>query len=109
MLTDLGRVEMASAMSRLVRMEELTEQEAMLIEGAFEDDIAEGYFVVRGLKPHHFTKARGWLASRATPLRSLDALHLASASLADSTLITGDISMSQSAEYFGLSCRLLQA
>lgn len=33
MLTDLGRAEMASAIGRLVRMEQLTEQEALLIEG----------------------------------------------------------------------------
>lgn len=108
-ITDLGRVEVASALSRLVRMDELSEQEALVIEGAFEDDIAESHFSIRALKPREFNKARKWLESRATALRTLDALHLASASLAGATFVTADASLRLSAEHFGVPYRLLEA
>jgi predicted nucleic acid-binding protein len=46
--------------------------------------------------------ARRWLLARTTALRTLDALHLASAAAEGATLVTFDVALAEAAEALGV-------
>jgi predicted nucleic acid-binding protein len=55
----------------------------------------------------YFQLARDWLATLDMSLRSLDCLHLATASFEDLELVTADRGLARAAEIVGVECRLL--
>ena len=107
LLTPLGKVEFASALARWVRMRELTETQATDIENAYQQDLAAGCFQVIPMTVRNYQQAERWLLSRQTSLRTLDALHLASAHTLDAQLVTCDSGLARSADLLGLTCQLL--
>lgn len=107
LISDLTRVEMASAIARWVRMNEIDEVQALMLENTIADDIGAGLFIVRPLTAAHYQQAEKWLALRKTALRTLDALHLACCRTSRSKLITCDEIMHQAAQAFGLSSTLI--
>jgi len=102
LISELTRVEIASAIARWVRMKELTEAQAALLENTINADIEAGLFVVKPLSSAHYQQAERWLALRKTGLRTLDALHLASCRTAQASLITCDETMHQAALALGI-------
>ena len=102
LISDLTRLEFASALARWVRMGELFEPQAQRVERTFDDDVAAGRFTVRTLVPHDVERARRWLLQRTTPLRTLDALQLAGAAAVDAVLVTLDASLEQAATALGV-------
>lgn len=105
--TPLSKVEFASALARWVRMRELTETQATDIETAFQQDLAAGCFRVIPMTVRNFQQAERWLLSRQTSLRTLDALHLASAHTLDAQFVTCDSGLARSADLLGIPCKLL--
>ncbi len=99
---ELVRLEFASAVARWVRTQELREGQAAKVERAFDEDVAAGRFTVHALRPDHVTLARRWLLTRTTALRTLDALHLATASVEGTTLVTFDVALADAAESLGV-------
>ena len=97
-LGELVRLEFASAVARWVRTQELREGQAATLERAFDEDMAAGRYAVRPLRPEHVALARRWLLARTTALRTLDALHLATASVEAATLVTFDVALVEAAE-----------
>ena len=75
-ISDLTRVEFLSAVARWVRMNELTESQAGLIENTFLEDVRSGLLVGCPLKREQYRQAERWICSRKTSLRTLDGLHL---------------------------------
>ena len=59
------------------------------------------------MEPAHYQLAREWISRFQTPLRTLDALHLACASSNELCLVTADDGLAESAEALGLEWRLL--
>ena len=104
LISDLTRVEFVSAVSRWVRMGEITESQANLVENAFFGDIRCGLFLCLSLKEFHYRQAEKWLSGRKTSLRALDALHLACALFARAELITCDTVLSSAASVLGVKC-----
>lgn len=102
LISRLTVVEVASALARWVRMEELTESQANRIESAFHEDVSEGRFVVKAITDAYFERAYHWLLTRKTSLRTLDALHLACAEGNEAVLVTCDDALQEAAEFFGL-------
>ena len=102
-ISDLVRVEFASALARWVRMEELDEAQANRIESAFHEDVREGRYRLVALDPGVFARAMHWLLTRRTRLRTLDALHLACAEASEAPLLTLDQALLASAEFFGVA------
>lgn len=94
-LTD---VEFASALSRLVRMKELNDAQAGIIEQAFTDDCKAGLFKRISLTAAHFKQAVKWLSLRNTSLRTLDTLHLAVSSQGGLRIVTCDTILAQAAD-----------
>lgn len=108
LISDLTEVEFASALSRLVRTDELTEAHASLVENAFEGDIRSGLFLRLSLIRRNFRQAKAWLSTRRTALRTLDALHLSCSVEAEVTMVTCDAILAEAAVELGISCRLLR-
>lgn len=105
LISHLTEVEFASALARWVRMGELTERQANRVEAAWYEDVEEGRFLLQPIAPGHFERARHWLLSRKTVLRTLDALHLATAAAHEAELVSLDTAMIDAAEFLGLRVR----
>ncbi len=103
LISQLAQVEFASALARWVRMGEVTEPQANLVEHAFHEDIVSERFLVQPVETAHFERALLWLANRSTNLRTLDALQLACAERPNTTLVTLDLVMRNAANYLGLT------
>ena len=101
-ISELCRVEFASALSRWVRTGELTEPQANRVESAFHDDVAKGCFRVTGVGVELFQRAQHWLLTRRTSLRTLDALQLACAQASGAQLVTLDHGLYRAADYLGI-------
>ncbi len=108
LLSELTRVEMASAIARWTRMEEIDEPQAALVENTFERDIQSGIFLVRTLTSSQYRKAEKWISARKTPLKALDALHIACCWDSRAKLVTCDNVMYQAALLLGLESILLE-
>jgi uncharacterized protein len=107
LLSDLSRVEIASAIARWQRKGEINEVHAARLEKAVAGDIKAGLLLVQAVTRSHYQRAERWLAARNTPLRTLDALHLACCYAAGAKLVTVDNLMHQSAQILGLESLLL--
>lgn len=107
-ISALVEVEVASTLARLVRMRELDERSAKLIASAFTEDMAAGRFIVHALTSAHFSLARDWLLGRKTLLRTLDALHLACASVCEARLVTLDRVLAGAGKKLGVPVTLVK-
>ena len=111
--TDLGisqlvEVELFSALSRRVRMREISSEEARAIAERFQTDLTNGFYIQLALEPGHYNRARDWISHFETPLRTLDALHLAVAASNDIPLLTADEALAESAESLGVEVQILR-
>lgn len=101
-LSDLTRVEMASAIARWTRMKEIDDSQAILIENTFYQDISQGLYLIQPLTAIHFQQAEKWLSARKTAMRTLDALHVACCWGFQTELVTCDHIMHEAATALGL-------
>lgn len=109
LISDLTRVEFASAVGRWVRMGEIDEPQANLVENTFSKDILSGLFVSRQVLSAHYSQAEKWLSGRKTSLRTLDALHIACGWGYGARLITCDAVMHRSAQLLGVDDIFLES
>jgi uncharacterized protein len=107
-LSQLVEVELVSALSRRVRMHEISQDNATAIVESFQSDIERGFYTRITLETIHYQLAREWISRFATPLRTLDALHLAVASQNNIRLVTADAALAASAQFLGIDILLLQ-
>lgn len=106
-LSRLADLEMASALNRLVRMGELQEPEALLIEHVYLDDLREGRFDLIPVPVRAYSQARGWLLDHHLDLRALDALHIATCRHEGAVMITCDRRLHEAALGVEVDSRLL--
>ena len=106
-LSDLTRVEFGSAIARRVRMGEISRESAKEIIGQFQAHIDAELYTLIEVEPIHYRIAREWIGGLETPLRTLDALHLAIASSRDVPLVTADAGLANSAGVLGVAVQLL--
>jgi uncharacterized protein len=107
-LSQLVEVELFSALSRRVRMREISQENARGIVEQFQADLDSGFYTSIALEPVHYNLAREWVGRFDTPLRTLDALHLAIAAENNLCLVTADEALTGSAEAFGVEVQLLR-
>ena len=103
-ISDLTEVEFASALSRWVRMKEITAAQAGLVESGFAEDSRSGLFRRLPLTTKHYRQAKTWISSRKTALRTLDALHLACCFSASAKMVTCDAVLVQAANVLETPC-----
>ena len=106
-ISDLTGVEFASALSRWIRMKEITEAQAGLVENAFAEDARSGLFRRLSITTKHYRQAQKWISSRKTALRTLDALHLACSFEAGIEIVTCDEVLAGSADVLGVPFRFV--
>jgi uncharacterized protein len=106
-ISHLIEVEMFSAVSRKIREGGLDKRTARRILAKFMEHVDGRFYTNLLLGPHHFRLARDWIALFNTGMRSLDALHLAVASIQGCSLVTADRDLAESAEIIGLEVEVL--
>ena len=84
--------------ARKRRLRELTERQAGEILNLFGVHVAEGFYRRISLTTEHFLKARQLVGAPNSALRTLDALHLASAITETLALMTADRDLAKEAK-----------
>lgn len=106
-ISQLTEVELTSALARKIRENALSQKDAIDVLSVFRVHINEMSFQFLPIQPKHFTTAMNWIAEFNTPLRTLDALHLAIAAENKAPLLTADIKFAESAETLGIAVTLV--
>lgn len=106
-ISPLVETELYSALSRKVRMDELDVADARKVASMFELHLADHFFDIVPIDVREYRIARDWLAQFATPLRTLDALHLAAAFCNDMTMLTADHVLAASGAELGVTVKLI--
>jgi predicted nucleic acid-binding protein len=106
-ISPLTEVEVCSALAIKVRTGELDAATARSLFSEFQWHVEEDRYHVltMGAREHRF--ACGWISHFATPLRTVDALHLAVAHTNGLMLLTADKRLARSAEHFGVGHKLI--
>jgi uncharacterized protein len=89
-ISPLTEVEFASLIARKRRLRELSERQATEVIRLFGQHVADGCYRRLPLGAEHFLRARHLIASMASALSTLDALHLSVALSAGIPLLTAD-------------------
>lgn len=108
-ISALVEVEFASALGRRVRAGDLSAASARAALAQFHAHQSEGFYRLIPIERSHFDRARRWIETLRTPLRTLDALHLALAADSGSVLITADVRLARAASSLRVRRRLLRA
>ena len=106
-ISDLTAVELASALSIKIRDKQLSVADGNKIIAQFHAQVEQGLLLWIPVEFQHYQIAKGWIAQFTTPLRTLDALHLAVASQHGLTLLTADVQLAESAGFLGVSAQLI--
>ena len=106
-ISALTEVELNSAIARKIRENQLSKKDGKKIIATFRSHTAKALYRLLPLEADHYQIAGNWIAEFSTPLKTLDALHLAVASQAGLTLLTSDQQLSKAAEHFGVDINLI--
>ncbi len=106
-ISQLTEVELTSALARKIRENALFHEDAIAVLSIFRTHINDKSYQYLPIQPKHFSTAMNWIAEFSTPLRTLDALHLAIAAQNKATLITADIKFAESAKKLGVKTTLI--
>ena len=101
-ISQLTEVELASAVSRKIREKTLTQGDGNKIISQFNTHIDQKSYAYLPLQPIHYLTARDWITQFNTPLRTLDALHLAIAAKNNIPILTADLKFAKSAKILGV-------
>ena len=108
-ISDLTQVEAVSALARKIRMGEIAAEDAAAARNHFVMHVDQGIYRLTSLGPHHIRSAREFLSSFTTPLRTLDALHLAIAASENLEIVTADETFARSARKFAIRTKYISA
>ncbi len=106
-VSELTEVEFSSAVARKVREGGLVRADALRILTEFTTHLDAGYYSRLTVEPRHYRLAKDWLGQMRWPMKSLDALHVATAAIARTILATADVSLSAVAQALGIDTVLL--
>ena len=101
-ISSLTEVELASALARKIRENNLSPDDGNKIFNQFQSHLDQSLYALTVVEDRHYQTAKTWIVQFSTPLKTLDALHLAVAAEGDFTLLTADRHLSISAKYFGI-------
>jgi predicted nucleic acid-binding protein len=107
-ISSLVEVELNSAVARKIREGTLSVVDATRIITQLQLHIQSGCYQRLPIEETHFVMARDWIGTFLTPLRTLDALHLAVCFVANANLLTADANLAQAAHRFGVQVELLE-
>lgn len=108
-ISPLVEIELASVLARKLRMREISAADAGAALALFHAHQDEGLYRVLPVEAAHFQRARRWMEAFGTPLRTLDALHLAVSFDSGCVLVTADATLAQAASRLHVRRRLLRS
>ena len=97
-ISSLSDVEFCSLISRKRLLKELSERQASEILTLFDSHVAQGFYRRIALSAGHFLRARQLVSDADNNLRTLDALHLATAVTESLTMLTADRNLAKIAK-----------
>jgi uncharacterized protein len=97
-ISHLSEIEFCSLVAKKCWLNELKKRQAREIIDLFSNHVAEGFYRRMPITVEHFIKARTWIASMTSSLRTLDALHLAAATSEGLHVITADLGFAHAAK-----------
>ena len=101
-ISSLTEVELASAVSRKIREKNISPEDGNKIFNQFRSHLKESLYRLISVEDRHYQTAKNWILQFSTPLKTLDALHLAIASGDNLTLLTADRQLELAAKHFGI-------
>ncbi|MCF6334337.1 MAG: type II toxin-antitoxin system VapC family toxin [Spirochaetales bacterium] len=101
-ISPLSKIEFNSAVSRRVRMKDISRADGIRIISFFQLHIKERIYQSFPILQREYELAQSWIGSFDTALRSLDALHLAVAFTNKLELVTSDIILAKAAADLGI-------
>ena len=101
-ISHLTEIELTSAISRKIREKNLSQADGNRILTQFQSHIEQKFFRRLSIEYKHFQMGKTWISQFNTPLRSLDALHLAVASSYNLTFLSTDLQLLESAKLIGV-------
>jgi predicted nucleic acid-binding protein len=101
-ISDLTEVELLAAVAGKVRGRELSPADGSRVRAEFLSHLQGNLYTRLPLERRHYRLARDWMAQLATPLRALDALHLAVAAAEALTLATADRALARWGRLLGV-------
>jgi len=107
-ISNLTELEMFSAISRKVREGSLKKKDATRVLAAFLTHLNNRFYAMVSIDDRHYRLARDWIGLLNNSLRSLDALHLAVASIEGRSIVTSDHGLARSAGSLGVNVILLK-
>ena len=107
-ISNLTELELFSAISRKIREGNMHREDGSRVISKFLAHLDDFFYARLLIESHHYTLARDWIGQFTSPLRSLDAIHLAIASSSGSTLITADEGLAKSAELLSVGVYLIK-
>jgi uncharacterized protein len=106
-ISSLTEVELFSSVARKVRMHELNQVDGSRILSKFLSHLNANLFTFISIETRHWQFAKNCISLFSTPLRTLDALHLAVASLEDAEMVSSDKYLIQAAKVLGVTIRTI--
>jgi predicted nucleic acid-binding protein len=106
-ISSLTEVEFVSALAMKTRMGELDPAAATLIQTTFRRHLDDEIYRRVAIESPHYHQAAAWIGTFDTPLRTLDALHLAAAHVLGQPLLTADRALARAAAHLGVDCELI--
>lgn len=106
-LSRLVEVELNSAVAIKVRTGTMAADSAVQILSRFQVHLAGGYYRIVPVSESEFSLARDWIGRFIAPLKTLDALHLATAFSNGLTILTADVGLARSAAILGVPHHLI--
>ncbi len=106
-ISPLVEVELCSLVALKLRTRAMTRPAGQKVLAQFREHLSDGYYEVLDISSREFDLARTWLSGFHTPLRTLDALHLACAFVHGETIWTTDKVLAQAATTLGVGCKLI--
>ncbi len=104
----LTEVELCSLVAKKIRVGDFGTIQGRRIINEFRRHLGEGYFRIIEPEQKHYARAVEMLAAFKTPLRSLDALHLAIVMAENLPVVTADATFARAARYFGATVKILR-
>ncbi len=106
-ISQLTEVEFISALARKIREQMLTTGDGNRIYAVFQTHIHQNSYTHLRIEPRHYSIARDWISQFRSPLRTLDALHLAVASENSLSVLTADNGLANAAALLGIEATLV--
>ena len=106
-ISTLTQVEFTCTLARNVRNKTVSKEHAHRIVTLLDEHVRAPYYQLLQFRPKNYVQAQNWLARFNSPLRVLDALHLAVAHEHGCRLLTADRDMAKAARQFKVRCRLI--